>query len=161
MAEKTFLITKESIEELKEMKKGEPSIDYGKIADKIAELKEMEEKLRIKRKELEKKLVAELPRPLDKATLHVEGSKAKLKVSWTENYKISQKEAKIFAERYPRIAQKVFSITYKPKKSSISTMERTIKDAPEYEKPLLELKEIIKIEEDVRVSIEKAGEKDE
>ncbi|SHE47249.1 hypothetical protein SAMN02745164_00490 [Marinitoga hydrogenitolerans DSM 16785] len=160
MGEKTFLIKEKTINGLKEMKKNE-NVDYGKLADKIAELKEMEDKLKARRVELQKKLTEQLPRPLDKATLYVEGSKAKLKVSWTESYKISQKEAKIFAERYPRVAQKVFSITYKPKKSSISTMERTIKDAPEYEKPLLELKQIIKIEEDVRVSIEKAGEKDE
>ncbi|APT75271.1 hypothetical protein LN42_01840 [Marinitoga sp. 1137] len=163
MAEKTFLITKENIDKLKEMKEKKQSIDYGSYLKKIKEIKDMESKLREKRKQLEKELFDSLPKPYDKSTIHLEKDGIKAKVTWTIDFKISQKYAKIIAQRYPKFAEKVFSITYKPKKSAISTIKRTIsEDIPEeVKKGFEELKEYLQEEEKVSLTFEKAGEKDE
>ncbi len=95
---------------------------------KIKKLKEMEDQLKEKRKNLEEQLFASLVRPNDGKPLHFEGLG---KVQWSTEGKMETRDMKVIADRNPELAKRIFSVTYKPKISEISRLERTIRAGTE------------------------------
>ncbi len=133
------------------------------ILDKIVEIKEYEQKLREKRKELEEQLFQSVKKPEDGKPLWIGDS---AKIVWSTEAKISQRDAKVWFEKNPDLSKRIFSMTFKPKISEISKLERTLitnpKQVPEWMKDFESLKESISLEEKPKLQfVAKEGKEDE
>lgn len=121
------------------------------IVKKIKEIKEIEQRAKEARRELEKKLFESVEKPEDGKPLWLD---EQTKVVWRNEVTIPQKVGKIWLERNPELAKRIFSITVKPKISEISKLERTLylgKELPQWMKDFEILKQDIKIEEKPRL----------
>lgn len=93
------------------------------ILEKVKELREIEQRAKAARQELEKKLFASVEKPIDGKPLWLSDE---AKVVWRNEAKIPQKLGKIWLEKNPELSKRIFSITVKPKISVISQLERTL-----------------------------------
>ena len=82
-------------------------IEIEEIAKEIAKLKKLEDALKEKRKKLEEMFIEKVEslKPIDRDTLHIGSYNGfDVKVVWRDRYKITQRDAKIIALRYPEFA---------------------------------------------------------
>ena len=117
------------------------------ILEKVKELKEIEQRAKMARQELEKKLFESVERPADGKPLWLSDE---AKIVWRNEAKISQKLGKLWLEKNPELSKRVFSISVKPKISVISQLERTLnmdETLPEWMNDFETLKEDIIVEE--------------
>lgn len=118
------------------------------ILDQIMEIKEYERKLKEKRQELEKQLFESVQKPEDGKPLWIADV---AKIVWRTNAKISQRQAKIWFDKNPELSKRIFSMSFKPKISEISKLERTIitnpKELPSWMVDFEKVKKDIVIEE--------------
>ncbi len=109
----------------------------------LKQIKDLENRLRDKKKELETQIFSTISRPDRGQSLQVELSDFTAKLSWSTEAKISQADARIIVGKYPDFASKVFSVSYKPKISIVSRLRMLQPDLP----ALSELSEYLIIEE--------------
>ena len=109
----------------------------------LKQIKDLENRLRDKKKELETQIFSTISRPDRGQSLQVELSDFTAKLSWSTEAKISQADARIIVGKYPDFAGQVFSTTYKPKISVISRFRMLQPDLP----ALSELQEYLTVEE--------------
>ena len=109
----------------------------------LKQIKDLENRLRDKKKELETQIFSTISRPDRGQSLQVELSDFTAKLSWSTEAKISQADARIIVGKYPDFAGQVFSTTYKPKISVISRFRMLQPDLP----ALNELSEYLTVEE--------------
>jgi|GEM_PF-1153679 len=109
----------------------------------LKQIKDLENRLRDKKKELETQIFSTMSRPDRGQSLQVELSDFTAKLSWSTEAKISQPDARIIVGKYPEFAGQVFSVSYKPKISVISRFRMLQPDLP----ALSELSEYLSIEE--------------
>ena len=131
------------------------------IVKKIKEIKEIEQRAKAARVELEKKLFESVERPKDGKPLWID---EETKIVWRNEAKIPQKIGKVWLEKNPELAKRIFSITVKPKISEISKLERTLylgKELPQWMSDFEALKQDIVIEEKPVLQFEKEEEEDE
>ena len=131
------------------------------ILEKVKKLKEIEQRAKMARQELEKKLFESVERPVDGKPLWLSDE---AKIVWRNEAKIPQKVGKIWLEKNPELSKRVFSITVKPKISVISQLERTLnmdEELPPWMADFEALKEDITIEEKPSLVFEKEEEEDE
>lgn len=132
------------------------------LLDKILEIKDYEKKLKITRQQLEQKLFEKVQKSPDGKPVWI-GDLAK--VVWKTDAKISQKIAKIWLDRNPELAKRIFSMSLKPKISEISKIDRTIisnpDKVPEWAKDFEKLKKDITFEEKKVLEIVKQEETEE
>lgn len=118
------------------------------LVDDILKIKEVERELKEKRQKLEQMLFESVEKPIDGKPLWIGDD---VKIVWRTNAKISQKQAKIWFDRNPDLSRRIFSMTFKPKISEISKLERTVvsepEKLPEWMKDFDKVKEDIEIEE--------------
>ena len=117
------------------------------ILEKVKELREIEQRAKAARQELEKKLFESVEKPIDGKPLWLSDE---AKIVWRNEAKIPQKVGKIWLEKNPELSKRVFSITVKPKISVISQLERTLnmdETLPEWMNDFEALKEDIIVEE--------------
>ena len=136
-------------------------MEIKKILEKVKELKEIEQRAKMARQELEKKLFESVERPVDGKPLWLSDE---AKIVWRNEAKIPQKVGKIWLEKNPELSKRVFSITVKPKISVISQLERTLnmdEELPPWMADFEALKEDITIEEKPSLVFEKEEEEDE
>ncbi len=118
------------------------------LVDDILKIKEVEKELKEKRQQLEQQLFESVQKPVDGKPLWIGDD---VKIVWRTNAKISQKQAKIWFDRNPDLSRRIFSMTFKPKISEISKLERTVvsepEKLPEWMKDFDEIKKDIEIEE--------------
>jgi len=117
------------------------------IVKKIKEIKEIEQRAKEARRELEKKLFESVEKPEDGKPLWLD---EETKIVWRNEVTIPQKVGKIWLERNPELAKRIFSLTVKPKISEISKLERTLylgKELPQWMSDFEALKQDIVIEE--------------
>ncbi len=124
----------------------------------LKQIKDLENRLRERKKELEAQVFSTIQRPDKGQSLQVELSDFTAKLSWSTEAKISQPDARIIVSKYPEVATQIFSTTYKPKISSISRLRMLQPDLP----ALSELSEYLTVEEKqsivfVEVSADAAG----
>ena len=122
-------------------------MEIKKILEKVKELREIEQRAKAARVELEKKLFESVERPADGKPLWLSDE---AKIVWRNEAKISQKVGKLWLEKNPELSKRVFSVTVKPKISVISQLERTLdmgEGLPEWMADFEALKEDIVIEE--------------
>ena len=131
------------------------------ILEKVKELREIEQRAKAARQELEKKLFESVEKPIDGKPLWLSDE---AKIVWRNEAKIPQKVGKIWLEKNPELSKRVFSITVKPKISVISQLERTLnmdEELPPWMADFEALKEDITIEEKPSLVFEKEEEEDE
>jgi len=131
------------------------------IVKKIKEIKEIEQRAKEARRELEKKLFESVEKPEDGKPLWLD---EETKIVWRNEVTIPQKVGKIWLERNPELAKRIFSLTVKPKISEISKLERTLyleEELPPWMKDFGTLKKEIKIVEKPVLQFEKEVESDE
>ncbi len=109
----------------------------------LKQIKDLENRLRDKKKEIEAQIFSTVQRPDRGQALQVELSDFTAKLSWSTEAKISQADARIIVSKYPDIATQIFSVSYKPKISSISRLRMLQPDLP----ALNELSEYLTVEE--------------
>jgi hypothetical protein len=109
----------------------------------LKQIKDLENRLRDKKKELETQIFSTISRPDRGQSLQVELSDFTAKLSWSTEAKISQADARIIVGKYPDFAGQVFSVSYKPKISVISRFRMLQPDLP----ALSELSEYLTVEE--------------
>ena len=109
----------------------------------LKQIKNIENRLREKKKEIEAQVFASIQRPDKGQSLQVELNDFTAKLSWSTEAKISQPDARIIVSKYPDIATQIFSTTYKPKISIISRLRMLQPDLP----ALNELSEYLTVEE--------------
>jgi len=109
----------------------------------LKQIKELENRLRERKKEIEAQVFASMQRPDRGQSLQVELMDFTAKLSWSTEAKISQPDARIIVSKYPDVATQVFSTTYKPKISIISRLRMLQPDLP----ALSELQEYLTVEE--------------
>ena len=109
----------------------------------LKQIKDLENRLRDKKKELETQIFSTMSRPDRGQSLQVELSDFTAKLSWSTEAKISQPDARIIVGKYPEFAGQVFSVSYKPKISVISRFRMLQPDLP----ALSELSEYLIVEE--------------
>ena len=109
----------------------------------IKQIRDLETRLRDKKKELETQIFHTIQRPDRGQSLQVELTDFTAKLSWSSEAKISQADARIIVGKYPDFAGQVFSTTYKPKISVISRFRMLQPDLP----ALSELSEYLTVEE--------------
>ena len=109
----------------------------------LKQIKDLENRLRDKKKELETQIFSTMSRPDRGQSLQVELSDFTAKLSWSTEAKISQPDARIIVGKYPEFAGQVFSVSYKPKISVISRFRMLQPDLP----ALNELSEYLTVEE--------------
>lgn len=109
----------------------------------LKQIKDLENRLRERKKELETQIFHTIQRPDRGQSLQVELTDFTAKLSWSSEAKISQADARIIVGKYPDFAGQVFSTTYKPKISVISRFRMLQPDLP----ALSELSEYLIIEE--------------
>lgn len=115
------------------------------LVDDILKIKEVERELKEKRQQLEQQLFESVEKPVDGKPLWIGDD---VKIVWRTNAKISQKQARIWFEKNPELSKRLFSMSFKPKISVISKLERTTtKERPEWMKDFSKVKEDIEIEE--------------
>lgn len=118
------------------------------LVDAIRKIKDVEKELKEKRQKLEEMLFESVEKPIDGKPLWIGDD---VKIVWRTNAKISQKQAKIWFDRNPDLSRRIFSMTFKPKISEISKLERTVvsepEKLPEWMKDFEKVKEDIEIEE--------------
>lgn len=120
--------------------------DIQKILENIRKLKEIEEEAKAKRKKLEQELFSQVDKPEDGKPLWLADD---AKIVWRTEAKINQKRGRVWMEKNPELAKRIFSVTVKPKISEISKLERTLglEGTPEWLKDFEDLKQEITIEE--------------
>lgn len=121
------------------------------ILEKVKELREIEQRAKAARQELEKKLFESVEKPIDGKPLWLSDE---AKIVWRNEAKIPQKVGKIWLEKNPELSKRVFSISVKPKISVISQLERTLnmdEELPPWMADFEALKESIVIEEKPRL----------
>jgi len=132
------------------------------ILDKILEVKDYINKLRETEKQLQQKLFEKVQKPIDGKPVWI-GDLAK--VVWRTDAKISQKVAKIWLDRNPELAKRIFSMSLKPKISEISRIDRTIisnpDKVPEWAEDFEKIKQDITFEEKQILEIVKQDEIEE
>lgn len=129
------------------------------LVDDILKIKEVERELKEKRQQLEQQLFESVQKPVDGKPLWIGDD---VKIVWRTNAKISQKQAKIWFDRNPELSKRIFSMSFKPKISVISKLERTTtKERPEWMKDFSKVKEDIEIEEKPALEIVKNEEVEE
>ena len=136
-------------------------MEIKKILEKVKELKEIEQRAKMARQELEKKLFESVEKPIDGKPLWLSDE---AKIVWRNEAKIPQKVGKIWLEKNPELSKRVFSISVKPKISVISQLERTLnmdEELPPWMADFEALKEDITIEEKPSLVFEKEEEEDE
>jgi len=109
----------------------------------LKQIKDLETRLRDKKKEIEAQIFSTVQRPDRGQALQVELSDFTAKLSWSTEAKISQPDARIIVSKYPEVATQIFSTTYKPKISIISRLRMLQPDLP----ALNELSEYLTVEE--------------
>ncbi len=109
----------------------------------LKQIKDLENRLRERKKELEAQVFHSIQRPDHGQALQVELNDFTAKLSWSTEAKISQPDARIIVSKYPDIATQIFSVSYKPKISIISRLRMLQPDLP----ALSELSEYLSIEE--------------
>ena len=109
----------------------------------LKQIKDLENRLRERKKELETQIFHTIQRPDRGQSLQVELTDFTAKLSWSSEAKISQADARIIVGKYPDFAGQVFSTTYKPKISVISRFRMLQPDLP----ALSELQEYLTVEE--------------
>jgi len=109
----------------------------------LKQIRDLESRLREKKKEIEAQVFASMQRPDRGQSLQVELSDFTAKLSWSTEARISQPDARIIVGKYPDFAGQVFSTTYKPKISVISRFRMLQPDLP----ALSELQEYLTVEE--------------
>ena len=109
----------------------------------LKQIKDLENRLRDKKKELETQIFSTISRPDRGQSLQVELSDFTAKLSWSTEAKISQADARIIVGKYPDFAGQVFSVSYKPKISVISRFRMLQPELP----ALSELQEYLTVEE--------------
>ena len=109
----------------------------------LKQVKDLEARLRDKKKELETQIFSTVSRPDRGQSLQVELTDFTAKLAWTTEARIGQSDARIIVNKYPDIATQVFSTTYKPKISVISRLRMLQPDLP----ALSELQEYLTVEE--------------
>ena len=109
----------------------------------LKQIRDLENRLRDKKKEIEAQVFASMPRPDRGQSLQVELNDFTAKLSWSTEAKISQSDARIIVGKYPDFASQIFSTTYKPKISVISRLRMLQPDLP----ALSELSEYLTVEE--------------
>jgi len=109
----------------------------------IKQIRDLETRLRDKKKELETQIFHTIQRPDRGQSLQVELTDFTAKLSWSSEAKISQADARIIVGKYPDFAGQVFSVSYKPKISVISRFRMLQPDLP----ALSELSEYLIVEE--------------
>ena len=109
----------------------------------LKQIRDLENRLRDKKKELETQIFSTISRPDRGQSLQVELSDFTAKLSWSTEAKISQADARIIVGKYPDFAGQVFSVSYKPKISVISRFRMLQPDLP----ALSELQEYLTVEE--------------
>ena len=122
-------------------------MEIKEILAKVKELKEIEQRAKAARVELEKKLFESVDKPIDGKPLWLSDE---AKIVWRNEAKISQKIGKLWLEKNPELSKRIFSITVKPKISVISQLERTLnmdEKLPDWMQDFEALKESIVIEE--------------
>ena len=131
------------------------------ILEKVKELREIEQRAKAARVELEKKLFESVEKPIDGKPLWLSDE---AKIVWRNEAKIPQKVGKIWLEKNPELSKRVFSISVKPKISVISQLERTLnmdEELPPWMADFEALKKDITIEEKPSLVFEKEVESDE
>lgn len=132
------------------------------LVDDILKIKEVERELKEKRQQLEQQLFESVQKPVDGKPLWIGDD---VKIVWRTNAKISQKQAKIWFDRNPDLSRRIFSMTFKPKISEISKLERTVvsepEKLPEWMKDFDEIKKDIEIEEKPALEVVKNEEVEE
>lgn len=132
------------------------------LVDDILKIKEVERELKEKRQQLEQQLFESVEKPVDGKPLWIGDD---VKIVWRTNAKISQKQAKIWFEKNPELSKRLFSMSFKPKISEISKLERTVvlepEKLPEWMKDFSKVKEDIEIEEKPALEIVKNEEVEE
>lgn len=132
------------------------------LVDDILKIKEVERELKEKRQQLEQQLFESVEKPVDGKPLWIGDD---VKIVWRTNAKISQKQAKIWFEKNPELSKRIFSMSFKPKISEISKLERTVvlepEKLPEWMKDFSKVKEDIEIEEKPALEIVKNEEVEE
>ncbi len=109
----------------------------------LKQIKDIENRLREKKKEIEAQVFASMKRPDRGQSMQVELPDFTAKLSWSTEAKISQVDARIIVSKYPDVATQIFSTTYKPKISIISRLRMLQPDLP----ALSELSEYLTVEE--------------
>ena len=109
----------------------------------LKQIRDLENRLRERKKELETQIFHTIQRPDRGQSLQVELTDFTAKLSWSSEAKISQADARIIVGKYPDFAGQVFSTTYKPKISVISRFRMLQPDLP----ALSELSEYLTVEE--------------
>jgi hypothetical protein len=126
------------------------------LVDDILKIKEVERELKEKRQQLEQQLFESVQKPVDGKPLWIGDD---VKIVWRTNAKISQKQARIWFEKNPDLSRRIFSMSFKPKISEISKLERTVVFEPEklpgWMKDFSKVKEDIEIEEKPALEIVK------
>ncbi|MDI9595669.1 MAG: hypothetical protein QM279_10670 [Atribacterota bacterium] len=126
-------------------------MEIKEILAKVKELKEIEQRAKAARVELEKKLFESVDKPIDGKPLWLSDE---AKIVWRNEAKIPQKVGKIWLEKNPELSKRVFSISVKPKISVISQLERTLnmdEELPPWMADFEALKKDITIEEKPRL----------
>jgi len=124
----------------------------------LKQIKDLETRLRERKKEIEAQVFHSIQRPDRGQALQVELNDFTAKLNWSTEAKISQADARIIVSKYPDVATQIFSVSYKPKISSISRLRMLQPDLP----ALSELSECLTVEEKqyivfVEVSADAAG----
>ena len=109
----------------------------------LKQIKDLENRLRERKKELEAQVFHSIQRPDRGQALQVELNDFTAKLSWSTEAKISQADARIIVSKYPEVATQIFSVSYKPKISIISRLRMLQPDLP----ALNELSEYLTVEE--------------
>ena len=126
------------------------------LVDAIRKIKDVEKELKEKRQKLEEMLFESVEKPIDGKPLWIGDD---VKIVWRTNAKISQKQARIWFEKNPELSKRLFSMSFKPKISEISKLERTVVSEPEklpgWMKDFAKIKEDIEIEEKPALEIVK------
>ena len=109
----------------------------------LKQIRDLENRLRERKKELEAQVFSTVQRPDRGQALQVELTDFTAKLSWSTEAKISQADARIIVSKYPEVTTQIFSVSYKPKISIISRLRMLQPDLP----ALNELSEYLTVEE--------------
>ena len=122
---------------------GVQTVNTTALLIQLKQIRDLETRLREKKKELELQVFHTIQRPDRGQSLQVELNDFTAKLSWSTEAKISQPDARIIVGKYPDFAGQVFSVSYKPKISVISRFRMLQPDLP----ALSELSEYLIVEE--------------
>jgi len=120
----------------------------------LKQIKDLETRLREKKRELEAQVFHTIQRPDRGQSLQVELTDFTAKLNWSTEARISQPDARIIVGKYPEFASQVFSVSYKPKISAISRFRMLQPDLP----ALSELSEYLSIEEKQSIAFQEVME---